>query len=189
MKTIFKTLTAAAALTSALATTAPAQEAELWEGFYAGARVNLQEFDITGAPVGIDPAFNVGVFGGYNHAVAPQFVLGGEASFDSQADHSIGGPTIQLENNFGLRARGGYAFGSSLLYGTVGYSWSDFNVPGTTSGSADGFVYGIGLETFVTDNVSTRFEYTRTDLDISAPGIGVSSGEIDRFSIGVSYKF
>ena len=190
MKTVFKTLTAAAALASALASTATAQDAELWEGFYAGARVNMQDLDISGAPVSIDTGFNIGIYGGYNHAVAPNFVLGGELSYDSQSEHTIGAPPpLQLDNNFSLRARGGYAFGNTLLYGTAGYSWSDFNVPGVLSGSAEGFVYGVGLEHMITESVSTRFEYTRSDLDLSAGGLGVNSADVNRFSIGVSYKF
>lgn len=190
MKTLIKSLTAVAAFGTFLSTAAAAQDAEQWQGFYAGARVNMQNLDISGVPFGIDPELNAGIFGGYNHAVAPNFVLGGEVSFDSELDYTVPGPNkLKLDNNIGLRARGGYAFGNSLLYGTLGYAWSDWNVPGIASGSADGFVYGIGLETLVTDKVSARFEYTRTDYDFSGPGLGGRSGDVDTFSVGVSYKF
>lgn len=189
MKTVLKTLTLAAAVSAGLSNIAAAQDAEKWEGFYAGARVNMQNLDISGVPFGFDPDVNAGLFGGYNHAVAPNFVLGAELSYDGGLDYNIGGGNLKLDNNLGVRARGGYAFGNSMLYGTLGYASTEWDVPGFATGSADGFVYGIGLETLLTENISTRFEYTRTDYDFSGPALGGRSGEVDAFSIGVSYKF
>lgn len=190
MHSIFKTVTAAAALTAALASTAAAQDAEQWEGFYAGARVNMNQLDVSGSAIGIDPGFNAGIFGGYNHAVGSNFILGGELSYDSESSHDVFGPiNIDLENNIGVRARGGYTFGNSMLYATAGYAWSDWNVGGLVSGSGDGFVYGVGLETLLTENISTRFEYTRTDMRLSGGGVPSTSADINTFSVGLAYKF
>ncbi len=191
MKTIFHTLTAAAAIGAALTTAAAAQDAQKWQGFYLGGRVNMQNLDVSNTPINFDPEINAGFFGGYNHAVAPNFVLGGELGYDSALDYHVIGPAkLTLDNNVSLRARGGYAFGNSLLYGTAGYGWSDWNVAAVgVSGSAEGFSYGIGLETLLTDKISTRFEYTRTNYDFSGPGLGGRSGDVDAFSVGVSYRF
>ncbi len=191
MKTIFKSLTAAAALSAAITSTATAQDAEKWEGFYAGGKLNMQSLDFSGAPINLGSANNFAVFGGYNHAIAPNWVLGGELEYGSAMSHNLMGPVdIDLENNINLRARGGYAFGNSLVYGTAGYGWSDWDVDvAGFSGSADGFSYGVGFETLLSENVSTRFEYTRTDYDFSGPGLAGQSGEVDRLSVGIAYKF
>lgn len=190
MKTIFTTLTAAAALSAALATTAPAQDAEKWQGFYLGGRVNMQNLGISGVPIGIDPEINAGVFGGYNHAVAPDFVLGAELGYDSKLDYTVAGTGLDLENNISLRGRGGYAFGNSLLYGSLGYGWTDWDVAAAgISGSGQGISYGVGLETMLTENITTRFEYTRTNYDFSGPALGGRDGEVDAFTVGVAYKF
>ena len=139
MKTIFKSLTAAATLSAAITTTAIAQDAEKWEGFYAGGRVNMQNLGISGVPVGIDPEINAGVFGGYNYAVAPNFVLGAELGYDSKLDYTVMGTGLDLENNINLRGRGGYAFGNSMLYGSLGYGWTDWDVAAAgVSGSGQG---------------------------------------------------
>ena len=148
---IFQTLTAAA-LSADLTTTAAAQDAAKWQGFYAGGRVNMQNLDISPLPFNLDPEINAGIYSGYNHAVAPNFLVGGEIGYDSALDYHVVGPaSIELDNNISLRGRGGYAFGNSLLYGTVGYGWSDWNVAAVgASGSAEGFSYGTGLETLLT---------------------------------------
>ncbi|QFT81480.1 hypothetical protein FIU89_12725 [Roseovarius sp. THAF27] len=190
MKTIFKSLTAAAALVSAIATNAAAQDAEKWQGFYLGGRVNMQNLEISDVPFGINPEINAGVFGGYNHAVAPNFVIGAELGYDSKLDYTVMGTGLDLENNVSVRGRGGYAFGNSLLYGSLGYGWTDWDVAAAgVSGSGQGISYGVGLETMLTDNITTRFEYTRTSYDFSGPGLGGRDGDVDAFTVGVAYKF
>lgn len=83
--------------------------------------------------------------------------------------------TRRLKDNAGLRARAGYAFGSSLIYGTGGLAWGKIRNSFTTSNGANSFVdngndnvwgykYGGGVEQLVAPNFSIGVEYMYTSL-------------------------
>jgi opacity protein-like surface antigen len=77
---------------------------------------------------------------------------------------------------FAVRARGGYAFGDSLVYATGGYAVGNmkhsFNTtntvnafPRTGGGDAKGYQLGVGFEHRITTNVSIGAEWLRTSLE------------------------
>lgn len=190
MKKVFQTMTAAAALCAALATTATAQDAEKWQGFYTGLSLNAQDYNATGIGLPLDETYNIGIFGGYNHAIAPNVVIGGELSYGTETSAEIlPGVDMTFENNLGIRGRAGYTFGNSMLYGTLGYATSDYRFNASPSGTADGVTFGAGLETMVSDNVTARFEYTRSQLEASGGVFPGQSFDQNTFSVGVAYKF
>jgi outer membrane immunogenic protein len=159
-----------------------------------------------------------GVFGGpqagYNFQVGP-FVFGAEADF-SVADvngTAVPDPTSlspsQLKANIDwtstLRARAGYAWDNFLFYGTGGLAVvraeaSDNNIGfgfNTGRGSATffGWVGGAGVEVALYQNVTGKFEYQhigvgRQNIAFSpSPLVAPVNGSIDRFEIGLNYKF
>jgi len=83
--------------------------------------------------------------------------------------------TRKLNDLWAIRARGGYAFGDSLIYATGGYAVGDVKHSFTTTnvvnafpqrgGGAKGYQIGLGFEHRLTDNISLGAEWLRTSLD------------------------
>ena len=102
-----------------------------------------------------------GGYAGYNLQNGP--IVGGvEADIMPGAVSGSGhGGALHQNATASVRARGGYAFGNVLAYGTVGPAWgtSSFNRNGyTTDKSLSGYTFGVGGEVAVTRNVSARAE-------------------------------
>lgn len=185
------TTIAAAAVAATLSTAAIAQDADQWQGFYGGLKFSAHDHDTTPGALPLDQAYNAGIFAGYNHAIAPNMVIGGELGYDGKARAEIApGLDLEVDKTVTLRGRAGYAIGNSMIYGSLGYAWSDYGFSaGGTTGSADGVTYGAGIETLVTDNITARFEYTRSSRDLSGGPLAGQDMDINSFSVGVAYKF
>ena len=192
MNNSIKTLTAAALAVVFLSDAALAQDATDWQGTYAGGQISLNNPGITGIALPLNDGLSGGLFAGYNHAISPEWVLGGELAYDHKSSTDVvPGNNLELENTITARARAGYAVGNALIYGAVGYtSVGDYGFSAFgTRGSADGLSYGVGVETLLTDNLTARVDYTRMDLDLSGgalPGLGLKNNVI---SMGLAYKF
>lgn len=192
---------AAAAVTLAV-TPAQAQVTNPWNGLYVGVNggyawqdvggtydssatvTNLTGSDLNGAVVGGQI--------GYNWQSA-QFLLGVEFDAMTLAD---GGENINVAStpaavvgtdmNYlaSVRARLGWAINNWLLFGSIGWGFSEFeftqNVPSTGFSSKlrlddNGLAYGGGVEVMMSYGVSLRAEYLRYDLGASSP---VSGGTV-----------
>lgn len=125
------------------------------------------------------------VRGGYDYQIG-SFVVGGVIEYSqlelqdavtafstTPAAYNF---TRKLNDLWAFRARGGYAFGNSLVYATGGYavggmkhSFTTTNTvnafPRTGGGDAKGYQVGLGFEHKLTDNVSIGAEWLRTSLD------------------------
>lgn len=193
---IHTALLAAGLSVSAFTTSVQAQDAAQWVGFYAGAAINTTSLEMSGAapfPVGLGTESNFGFFGGYNHAVGSNFVVGGELAyfFESTYTPVFLFPSLTVDNTAVLRGRAGYATGNVLAYATLGYAFADVTIPaGPITADADGVIYGVGLEAMLANQISMRIEYIQSDLDVSGtgvpPNISVSG---DTVSVGVAYHF
>ncbi|MEJ6394298.1 porin family protein [Gymnodinialimonas sp. 2305UL16-5] len=183
---------AAVAILAASAATAHAQDAERWEGFYAGFATNIiaPEFDNSNLMVPLQEGTGFGAYGGYNFALNDNFVVGAELGISGPASFQVNLNTdFEYDRVANARLRGGYAIGNALIYGTLGYQNVEFGAtPGiSTEGSADGLVYGLGIEVLLVDNVSVRMDYTSTHMSpdegsiIGAP----SDVQIDANAIGL----
>lgn len=125
------------------------------------------------------------VRGGYDYQIG-QFVVGGVIEYsrlelqDAVTAFSITPAaynfTRKLSDVWAFRARGGYAFGDTLVYATGGYAVGNMkhsftttngvNVfPKTGGGDAKGYQLGVGLEHKLTQNVSIGAEFLRTSLN------------------------
>ena len=183
-------LTLAAALS---ATGAFAQDASQWTGFYAGFATNIisPEFDNSTATTPLQEGTGFGAYGGYNYALGESFVVGAEVGISGPTSFqtSLGNPDFEFDRVMNARVRGGYALGNALVYGSLGYQTAEYGAAAgvSTAGTADGLVYGIGLEMLLVDNVSVRLDYTSTHMTPDAGTIvGGSSGEqIDANAVGL----
>jgi outer membrane immunogenic protein len=127
----------------------------------------------------------IGIRGGYDYQIG-NFVVGGVIEYSqlqlqdavtafstTPAAYNF---TRKLNDLWAFRARGGYAFGKSLVYATGGYAVGDMKHSFTTTntvnafprrggGDAKGYQLGLGFEHKLTDNISLGAEWLRTSLD------------------------
>jgi outer membrane immunogenic protein len=162
-----KFLLAAAVLT--LATPVAAQD---WTGFYgvlgaannSGALDELDsgaltgEFDLDGNTFGLGVGYNV---------QRGALVYGGEFAFSS-GEISVDGVDAAnfVDGIVDLKGRIGYATGSVLFYGTLGYAMADLHFASAPTADASGFSYGVGVDMMVTDRIFGGIEYQRRSLDV-----------------------
>lgn len=187
------TLSAIALATAFSASGAAAQDASQWTGFYAGFATNIisPEFDNSSAPTPLQEGTGFGAYGGYNYAFGDNFVVGAELGFSGPATFQtrLGANDFEFDSVMNARVRGGYAVGSALVYGSLGYQVVNYSASAgvSSAGSADGLVYGIGVEMLLNEQVSVRVDYTSTHMNPDAGTItGGSAGEqIDANAVGL----
>jgi len=149
----------------------------MWQGFYLGANIGYSWGKIEGGQAwdGIRPSGIVGGgHGGYNW-VYKNLMLGAEGDFnfsDARGRTTINGTEFQahFQNLGSIRARAGIALERFLLYGTIGYGWTDVRltsndpVTGMRQSHTDGgLVYGGGIEIKLTTGLSLRAEVLQYD--------------------------
>jgi opacity protein-like surface antigen len=214
----------------------PKPHAYDWSGFYVGGHFgygwghdNVPFGQLISPPNTINPGnsgeFNGAIGGlqsGYNFAVVQKYFLGVE--FDVSTTNMKGERLIPIVNPtfranhavkldwFGtVRARVGYSFDNTLIYGTGGLAWATIkttrtqlsgsvftSTPGLSEQSTFtslGWVIGGGIEFALTQRWSTKLEYLYADIgtttitrDLIRQYVQIS----DRWSIarvGLNYKF
>lgn len=157
-----------------------AAAADKWTGFYAGAHVggivpdnDTDSWDWLG-----------GVQAGYNHQFG-NFVIGGELSasaIDSLSYDLGGGAALSQDWNVNALARGGMAFDSTLIYGTVGLAFAELNPQGTVTSGSDthaGLAFGGGVEQQFGGGLGASLEYVQTRFDDVAFSTALGSGNQD----------
>ncbi|WP_181703255.1 outer membrane protein [Chthonobacter albigriseus] len=203
---------------SAVLVAAPAFAADLPEPIPAApmaeTMVEPTAFDWTGTYIGADAgyvfgddsaftdAFAAGAFVGYNYAVTPNWVVGGEADFhwfgSDEGFATALGDTGSTSDSYlsTVRARVGYAFDSVLVYGTAGLAvgFGEVDLPGgSDSNTHVGYVVGAGVEAALTENVTVRGEYNYIDAGSETYSDGTDSADLDftghLVKVGVGYKF
>lgn len=208
--------TAAAALLSAPAIATP------YDGFYLGGNVvystgdaNQTRYSNVGGPfvftqndASID-GWAVGIIAGHDWTVSGNLVIGLEGNWDfggpSGDDAGSGGDTNEWDqtSEASLRARLGFLVSpSTLIYGTVGYSWAEYdanvlNAPTSSrSHTFDDWTYGLGVETALTASMTARFQYRHTDYSADrvtfapAEAYDIEAGPTtDNFSLGFAFHF
>ncbi|MBW3098732.1 outer membrane protein [Pseudohoeflea coraliihabitans] len=171
--------------------TAPAY---LWAGGYAGV-FGGYSWGETDAISDVDGAMG-GVYGGYNWQ-SGNFVYGVEADVGySGAEGTAAGVSAEQGAFGSIRARLGYDMNPFLVYGTVGGAATNLEL--NSGGASDdqvmyGYTVGAGVETFVTEKITTRLEYRYTDYgseDFNL-GAGTFSTGYDDHSVraGIGIKF
>jgi outer membrane immunogenic protein len=91
-----------------------------------------------------------------------------DAIFGSISSGSFGAGSFKQDFLSSIRAKAGYAFGSFLAYGTIGWGYSTTSYQdafGSADKTIDGGVFGVGLEYALTRNVSILGEYLYYDFN------------------------
>ena len=174
----------------------------LWNGTYLGLYGGYKSLGagVSGALPDVDSINGLtgGIYGGYNYQLSPSWVTGLEGMLGlSGADHTFGGVTVDQDWEASLRARMGYAFENSMIYGLAGVAGSDVNASTSTGKDSNillGWQIGAGLETHLTEEITGRVEYDYTDLSAreyslgasGSPDIGLAGHTV---KIGVGFKF
>jgi len=171
-----------------------------WTGGYVGVYGGYNWLKSNVSPGGSVDSIEGPIGGGYlgynyqfdNNWVAGAEIMGGA----SGADNSSGGVKIEQDWEASLRARMGYAFEKSLIYGLAGVGVTGFQA--SAGGTSDdqvslGWNIGAGFETKLTDSISSRVEYNYSDYekqDFSIGG-GKTSADLDGHTIklGVGLSF
>ncbi len=156
-----------------------------------------------------------GIYGGYNHQFANDFVLGieGDVNISDSDGVSLFGPWPAFDSKFELkwsgaaRIRLGYAVGRFLPFvaggATAGRIIHDYAIAGLSprvprvgfEGTELGWTVGAGVEYALTDKISTRVEYRYTDYGSknypdTLPALPHSmSLKTSDLRIGIAYKF
>jgi outer membrane immunogenic protein len=185
-----------------------ANAAHDWAGAYVGVNggYGWGEFDTSGPATVDDPTFSGnGALGGFQIGYNKQLgtvVIGLEGDLQAagvEESTTGGGATTTTSLDWFSTARGrvGYAFDSTLLYGTGGLALGGVETSVSGAGSDDkvlmGFAAGAGVEQSVTDNISLKAEYLYVDLQdkqFDTGGSGTNSewdGHVMRF--GANLKF
>ena len=174
-----------------------------WNGFYVGAMTgygwtdaDMDDAGVTASP-GLD-GWALGGYTGYNYQMG-SWVMGleGDVKYDWNSDNfDLGGIPMELETNWGgsLRARVGYAFDRTLVYGTGGYAFTNAELRDRETGDSDkktfnGWTIGAGVEQAFTENLIGRVEYRYTDYgdkDLLGVNTDLSSNSL---MLGLGWKF
>lgn len=137
-----------------------------------------------------------GGYVGYDHQIE-DFVLGVEAGFSPNGktlNAAVPGGSIELDSkwNADVSVRAGVVVSPRLLaYGRVGYALNRYRISGFATGNstpiasesetADGIMFGGGLEYAASERASFRAEYRRKDLDGSLSSNQILGGVTLRF--------
>lgn len=178
----------------------PQQTNLLWSGPYVGiyGGYNWLKADISPGPSidGID-GLNGGAYAGWNWQLDPSWVVGLEGTLGiNGAENSFGGYNVEQGWDASLRARLGYAFDSSMIYGLAGLAGTHAEVADATGSDSNvhlGWTIGAGLETMLTENVSARAEYNFSDYGSQEYSLGASTPDVSldnhAIKVGIGLKF
>jgi outer membrane immunogenic protein len=179
----------------------------IWTGFYGGANIGYGwgEMKSPGVSDAIKPGGIIGgLHAGYNYQMQ-NFVVGAEGDFDfsnahKNANDGFTSATARFNSVSSVRARAGFAFDRTLVYGTFGYGWSSLSIKGTDgvtpfdySKTFGGLVYGGGAEYKFTQNISMRAEVLRFNtfgnIDFGGGDVARINTPVTQFRMGLSYHF
>lgn len=157
-----------------------------WTGFYAGAQIGNLDADGENGLAGIggdDTSY--GLHAGYNYDFGA-WVVGGEIDYDDanvdldQAGVATGN---SIDSVTRAKLRGGYDFGRTLVYGTVGVADVD-----TSLGDDTGDFYGVGVSYKATEQVIISGEYLKHSFSDLGGAAGLDA-DADTFTVRASWQF
>lgn len=170
---------------------------DTWTGFYVGANAGFatsDEFDWDNDTT----SWNGGVQAGYLQQF-DMFVVGAEVEANIMDDlYYALTPTSGLSQTWSVAVKGraGVAIDNTLIYGLAGVSFTEFEEYGDAVASGDvntGFVFGLGVEQAITEQISLRAEYQQTrywDVDSTVGGIAQTDDLTSHaFKIGANFRF
>ncbi|MGJ0505837.1 MAG: outer membrane protein [Methylocystis sp.] len=189
----------------------PPPPAFLWNGFYAGVQGGwgFADFQGSGGRALVSGANGglIGLTGGYNYQLSPNFLIGAEADFSFAWIGTDVAPLwgVAARGNtddiLTIRGRAGYVMDRALIFATAGFAGSRNSISvaglgfaGYQSSFQPGWALGAGVEYLVTPNVSAKGEYlytsTGSDTYFASSPFQTYSG-VDQSTVrgGVNYHF
>ncbi len=153
-----------------------------WTGFYFGGHLGYGWGDVGAADV---DGFLGGLQVGYNWQLSPNFVFGVEADISGT---DMNNPAPAHVDYLGtLRARIGYTWDRTMLYGTGGLAWNRAAVGGVHD-TDTGYALGLGVEWAFAPNWSTKIEYMYYAFDNNAAFAGADF-DASTIKVGLNYRF
>ena len=153
-----------------------------WTGFYFGGHVGYGWGDTA---VGGDvDGFLGGVQLGYNWQLSRNWVFGIEGDI-SGTDINNAVP-VHVDYLGTLRARVGYTWDRTMVYGTGGLAWNRSAVAGFHD-TDTGYALGLGIEWAFAPNWSTKVEYMYYAFDNTGPI--ATDLDISTVKVGLNYRF
>lgn len=169
-----------------------------WDGFYVGlgAATTTGDLDFVPAPAQrLDDGSLHSLFAGYRMQNG-NFVYGGELALHMVDEILVTGFSFSgLDGTFvDARATFGYALGSVLVYGAVGYSMGTYDNDVALAGDEwdlSGFNYGIGAEYQISERFVMGLDYTARMLEGTDPITAAQTVEVDlnTISLRASFRF
>lgn len=159
-------------LAGALITAPGATFANDWAGPYAGIQAGSAEIDTDEAAELDGDGTSLGIFAGYLFTDG-NIVYGVEVDYD-ETDYEIADGAQEVDSTARIKARVGTELGGGLAYGTAGF------VNATSPGLGDdtGYLFGIGYDFPVTDNIDLGAEllgHEFEDYNDSGIDVGVTT--------------
>lgn len=150
-----------------------------WTGFYFGGHVGYGWSDTDS---GLEPTgFVGGLQAGYNWQFSPNIVFGVEADITGTDMNGLpGGVPAHIDYLGTARARLGYTWDRTMLYGTGGFAFSRSALAGL-HGNDTGYALGAGIEWAYSSSWTLKAEYMYYDL-----GAGFDASMI---RLGANYRF
>ncbi|PJI92924.1 opacity protein-like surface antigen [Yoonia maricola] len=174
-----------------------------WSGPYAGLSLSQGEdtFNFYQDGSSFSGPFDsegtvTGIVGGFN-AQRGSFVYGGEVNVsfgDISYDQSDEFASLELDyaSIIDVKARAGYAIGSVLIYGAVGYSASQLSENDSDYFTLNGMSYGVGFDYAIGSRYSLGLEYYRRDqsgdLD-HASDFSIEDSELETLALRALFQF
>lgn len=186
-----------------------------WSGFYFGGQIGIAGVKThekgTAIPAGEtllgDIPVHWGAFGGFHYQAADWWVWGLDAEVNYEtADFFYNNKTFgKMPWDAAVRVTGGVPIAPNVLaYGSVGYSWAQFdhtayyNVasPGSSGASyiGSGIQLGLGVDAMVTENIMARLMMTWAHYGVhnitnGAAVVATSEPSMIDVRAGVAFKF
>jgi outer membrane immunogenic protein len=155
-----------------------------WTGFYFGGHVGYGWGDTAASITGEVDGFTGGLQAGYNWQFSRNWVFGIEADITG-TDMNDPLPT-HVDYLGTLRARVGYAWDRTMLYGTGGLAFNRSSVTGLHD-TDTGYALGAGIEWAFAPNWSAKVEYMYYSFDNTGPV--ATDLDVSTIKLGVNYRF
>jgi outer membrane immunogenic protein len=153
-----------------------------WTGFYVGGHIGYGWGDATGADL---DGFIGGLQVGYNWQLSRNWVFGIEG--DLTATDMNNAFPAHVDYLGTARARIGYTWDRTMLYGTGGFAWNRAAVAGFHD-TDTGYALGLGVEWAFAPNWSTKVEYMYYSFDNNA-ALGGADFDASTIKVGLIYRF
>lgn len=155
-----------------------------WTGFYFGGHVG---YGFSDTDLGVEPdGFLGGLQIGYNWQFSRNWVFGLEADISgTDMNDSVAGLNSHIDYLGTARARLGYTWDRTMLYGTGGFAWNRSSVLGFHD-TDTGYALGAGIEWAFAPNWSAKVEYMFYDFDNNTT---FGDTQISTVKLGLNYRF